>query len=277
MEVNEIREFATTIKEYHQNRLAEQQTDQTYYDDKFLVSIKEPYHVIRTGTGARIVDSIVEHLELVSPQVFREAKKSTEAAKKSAIKISRFLNYLVKQWQPEIGEIYRNGVHRGEFIGHVQYNDEYAGELDNDAPILFTSPDPLIVFCHPYDAIVPSRVVKSFKMSKLAASTIKPSLDEEAEYLGYFDNESRYAELGGEVVTKDIEPILGGFVPFVHGYSGFGRKTASGDPSTLAVGRLRKIRGRLKEECEIESRIDSIIGLFANPIREITQTDSTDR
>jgi hypothetical protein len=156
MEITEIREFAKSLKEHHQKRVTEQKIDQSYYDDVFEVSIKEPYHVVRTGTAAKITDSIVEHLELVSPQVFREARKQTEKSKQSALKISRFLNYLVKQWQPEIGELYRNGVIRGEFIGQVQFNDEYVG--NGDLPIIFDAPDPLVTFCYPYDALNPSRV-----------------------------------------------------------------------------------------------------------------------
>jgi hypothetical protein len=280
MNVKEIRDFCTDIKEYHDKRRKEQSTDQNFYDDKFDTSIQEPYHVIRTGTAARIVDSIVEHLELVTPQVFREPRKNTEEAKKSSLKMGRFLNYLVKQWQPEIGELYRNGVLRGEFVGSVQYDDEPRGKTDSSVPLTFTAPDPLNIYCDPYDAILPSRVVKCFSMKKMLAKSMSPNAivyGGMCEYLAFWNEDERYFEIGKSPLTNDVEPNYLGFVPFVHGYSGFGKKSPDGDPSTLAVGRLRKIRGRLKEECEIESRVDSIIGLFANPIREIHQTDPNDR
>jgi len=280
MNKDEIHSFVKDIKEYHQTRTFEQVRDQEYYDDIFETSIQEPYHVIRTGTGARIVDSIVEHLELVVPQVFREPRKPTEKEKVSALKVSRFLNYLVKQWQPEIGELYRNGVLRGEFIGHIQYDDNKESDFDSKVPLIFTAPDPLNIYCEPYDAILPSKVIKNFDMKKMVAKGIAPDAvvyGGSCEYIGYWSEDERYWELGKVALTNDVEPNYLGFTPFVHGYSGFGKKSPDGDPATLAVGRLRKIRGRLREECEIESRIDSIIGLFANPIREITQTDINDR
>jgi hypothetical protein len=119
-----------------------------------------------------------------------------------------------------------------------------------------------------------------FDVSGITASGLIPNKTfarEHNTYLGYWDCNNRYFEIAEQPITDGVQENYLGFVPIVHGYSGFGKKSADGDPSTLAVGRLRKIRGRLKEECEIESRIDSIIGLFANPIREIEQTDASDR
>ena len=280
MNIDEIREYAKALKEYHSKRTNEQLADQEYYDDAFSVGIQQPYHIVRTGTAAKIVDSIVEHLELVMPQVFREPRKNSEEEKKKALKIGRFLNYLVKQWQPELGELYRNGVLRGEFVGQLQYDEEKRSTIDNTVPIDFTAPDPLNVFCDPYDSVVPARVIKCFNIKSVVARNLVPKATiyrGVAEYLAYWSDDERYFELGKEPISIDVEPNYLGFVPFVHGYSGFGKKSSDGDPATLAVGRLRKIRGRLKEECEIESRVDSIIGLFANPIREIRQVDPTDR
>ena len=263
MNIDEIREYAKALKEYHSKRTNEQLADQEYYDDAFSVGIQQPYHIVRTGTAAKIVDSIVEHLELVMPQVFREPRKNSEDEKKKALKIGRFLNYLVKQWQPELGELYRNGVLRGEFVGQLQYDEEKRSTIDNTVPISFTAPDPLNVFCDPYDSVVPARVIKCFNIKSVVARNLVPKATiyrGVAEYLAYWSDDERYFELGKEPISIDVEPNYLGFVPFVHGYSGFGKKSSDGDPATLAVGRLRKIRGRLKEECEIESRVDSIIG-----------------
>jgi len=269
MKEEQIRKFAKDIKEYHNARIREQTRDQLYYDDEFPVGIMTPFHIVRTGTAARIVDSIVDHIEIANPQVFREPKKSTDKARESALKVAKFGNYLIKQWQLELAEFIRNCVHRGEAIGQVQYNNQHRSELDNSVPLLFTAPDPMVVFCDPYDVLLPQRVVKSFRMKPMAVKTMAPEWEydgdkKEVEYLAYWDNETRYIEAAKIKIIGGSNYL--GFPPIVHCYSGFGKKSYDGRPEAFAVGRLKKIRNRLKEECEIESRIDSIIALYANPL-----------
>ena len=280
-DVETIKTFATEIKLFNSDKREAQLEDQEYYDDDFGVSIKQPFHIVRTGTAPRIIDSIVDHIELSNPQVFREPKGKSEAARKSALKVVRFLNFLIRGWADEIAEFTRNNVHRGEAIGQVEFDSsaynkkkEETGweHITDKLPLKFSAPDPLNVHTFPYDALTPSKVVKSFRMKKMAVKALAPEWvgrdagAAEVEYLAYWSSQSRYIEAGGEALSKDVENNYLGFAPFVHCYSGAGKKSPEGKPETLAVGRLRKIHGRLKEECEIESRIDSIIGLFANPL-----------
>ena len=277
--VDKIKEFEREIKLFNEGKRTAQLKDQRYYDDDFDVSIKRPFHIIRTGTPARIIDSIVDHIELSNPQVFREPKGKSEEARKSALKVVRFLNRLIESWGDEIAEFTRNNVHRGEAIGQVEFDSsaydakEGGGweHIIDKLPLKFTAPDPLDVFTFPYDALTPSKVVKSFKMKTMAVKALSPEWNgivnnDEVDYLAYWSNQSRYIEAGEEALSKGVEGNYLKFPPFVHCYSGAGKRSPEGKPETLAVGRLRKILGRLKEECEIESRIDSIIGLYANPL-----------
>ena len=274
MEIAEIRGKVKQIQDFHSGRLMEQSTDQKFYDDKFPVGISSPFHITRTGTAARIVDSVVDHLELAIPQVTREPKKSGDKAKESALKVSRFLNHLIQVWYPEIAEMFKNGALRGEFIGLVQYNDEFTNKLDNGVPILFSAPDPMNVFCYPSDVIIPSIAFKSFNIKAMAVKEQAPDwvgdlTSGDVKYLAWWDNESRYIEAGESPISENTNYL--GFVPIVHGYSGFGKKASDGDPASQAVGLLRHIRNLLISECEISSRIDSIIALYANPIEMIEQ------
>lgn len=282
MDEVQIRTFKTTIEGRNSGKISQQETDQRYYDDEFDVGIKRPFHIVRTGTAAWIVDSIVDHIELSNPQVFREPKKATDTARESALKVSRFLNYLIREFTSEIGELVRNCVHRGEGIGQIQFDESaYAKSkkgwehIIGRVPLIFTAPDPMIVFTEPYDALVPSRLIKSFTAQPDDIRFMYPDWDttkKETEYLFYIDNKIRYIEADKVALTNGVEGNYLGFVPFVHCYSGFGKKSPEGKPETLAVGRLKKSRGLLKAECETESRYDSIIALYANPIWHITPT-----
>ena len=96
MEIKDIQSFASDIISDNSTRVKEQKTDQTFYDDTFEVNIKEPFHVIRTGTASKIVDSLSEHIETANPQVIREPRKNSESERKSVIKVSILYAILIK-------------------------------------------------------------------------------------------------------------------------------------------------------------------------------------
>ncbi len=277
MEQREIDEQIASLVKFNLRKVAEQRTDESYYNDTFEVTVQEPFHVVRTATAARIVDSIVDHIELGNPQVFREPVKNTSTARESAIKVSRFCNAMIKAWRAEIADLVRNCVHRGEGILQIQYNPDYNNKLYKGVPLFLHAPDPMTTFCDPYDSLCPKTVVKEFNMESLAARELEPGLpkyEEQVQYRSLWNENTKYIEIGGK---KENKKNVYGFTPFVHCYSGFGKKSSDGKPESLAVGRLRKIRDRLKEECEIESRIDSIISYYANPLMMIKQLDDVDR
>lgn len=279
----EIGEFAQNLIQFNSLRTKEQKTDQSYYNDDFDVRIPAPFHIIRTGSAARIVDNIVNHIETVNPQVSVHPKKTTQKSRESANKVSRFLNVLVRKIRPEITEALWNAALRGEGIFQIQFNNDaykkngknyvYTGD---EMPVIVTAPDPLIVFTWPYDVFLPEQVVKSFDMipmlvHKLYPTVVKPKDKEALTYMAYFDAQQKYFKVDDYAVDGGLKTNILKFCPFVHFYAGFGKRSPSGEPETLAVGRLRKIRNILVEECEVESRIDSIIALYANPIVQIEQ------
>lgn len=281
--VTEIRSLASRLRMRHANRVSEQRVDQQYYDDTFIVNIDQPFHIVRTGTGARIVDSIVDYIETANPQIFREPRKQNDKERESAVKIARLLNSWVIQLIPQISEGIRNAVHYGEGIFQIEYNPDYDKSFPEQLPIIVTALNPLVTYTEPYDSFIPEIVVKLFDMD---VSSVKSQFPEwrnpktravgtvsGVNYLAYWDKYQRYFEGNkASLVSEGATPNPYGFMPFVHFYAGFGKKSPEGRPEHLAAGRLRKLRGRLKEESEIESRIDSIIALYANPIVQIEQS-----
>ena len=283
----DIRDLLKDLKEnvYAQLR-KEQETDQDYYDDNFSVSIKDPYHVRRTGTAARIVDSITDHISTSNPQAFREPRKKTEKEEERAAKVARLLNHWLPLLIDEIEESIKNNNLRGEAFLQIEYNENYDPKDDKSLPIIITAPDPMNIYSDPYEVNgVPRRVVKSCKMAVGQVEAMFPNWKnpekrgagdkEGVDYLAYWSKDWRYIEADKEPLTKgDIQSNVFNFVPLVHCYSGYGKRSPEGKPETKAVGRLRKVRGGLEEECETESRADSIIGLHANPVIVLKPTDA---
>ncbi|GAH00439.1 unnamed protein product, partial [marine sediment metagenome] len=73
MDVDGIHKLAKELEEFHGGKTSEQLTDEAYYTDKFSTPlIQAPYHVVRTGTTARLIDSPAEHIITANPQVFTE-------------------------------------------------------------------------------------------------------------------------------------------------------------------------------------------------------------
>ena len=263
---------------YYSSLRAEQITDQEYYDDEFSVNIRKPYHIIRTGTAARIVDNITDHIDTSNPQAFRKPRKRNTTEDERAAKIARLLNHWLPRLIDEIEETLKNANRRGEAFVQVEYNENFDPDDDDSLPIIPSAPDPMIIYSDPHEYMgIPRQVIKSCKMSVGAVRQVFPKFsnpkhrrldkNEGVDYWFWWDKDWRYGEADGEpLLSQGIQENILGFVPFVHCYSGFGKRSPSGRPEDRAVGRLRKVRGRLKEECEVESRLDSIIGLYANPI-----------
>jgi len=281
-EIQEIRELKEQYKAFYSTKINEQEADQEFYDDKFPVAIKKPYHIKRTGSAARIIDIACATIDTSNPVVFCEPRKKNEKEIARALKRAKLLNHWIQFFIPEINEAKMNLFLRGESFFQVDYNDAYDKEDNSCLPVIISAPDPMIIYADPQESDgLPARVIKSCNMNVGQVKQLFPTwtnprkrkLNDKSgvEYLAYWDAGTRYIEADKETLLGPQTNIFN-LVPFAHCYSGFGKRSPEGKPETLVVGRLRKIRGRLEEECEIESRLDSIIGLFANPVVRLEPT-----
>jgi len=269
------------LEDFHRERINHQKLLQEYYDDAFKVNIKTPYRIKRTGTASRIVDSACDAVDTSNPQVFCEARKKTQSEEDKAIKRAILLNHWVKQLNEEIEEAKKNGMQRGEAWYQVEYNDNYDPNNEESLPVIITAPDPIIIFGDPHEANgVPRSVIKSCSMNPSQVEQMYPEWSNPEKrkvtdskgvnYVASWDSKERYIEADGEAVLGPQKNYFG-FVPFSHCYSGFGKRSPEGKPETVVVGRLSKVLGRLVQECEIESRLDSQIGLYTNPVVKLEQ------
>lgn len=263
---------------FHSQSRTEQKTDQKFYDDKFEVNIKKPYHTIRTGSAARIVDNITDHIDTSNPQAFRKPRKRTPAEDEQAAKVARLFNHWLPLLIDEIEESLKNDNRRGEAFVQIEYNENYDPNDDDSLPIIATAPDPMILYPDPHEYRgVPRQMVKSCRMTSSQVKQQFPNWSnpekrtlnstEGVDYWAWWNKDWRYMEADGEaLLPQGVQENILGFVPFAHCYSGFGKRSPEGKPEDKAVGRIRRVRGRLIEECEVESRLDSIVGGMANPL-----------
>lgn len=272
---------------YYAGLRREQIEDQRFYDDKFDTSIKAPYHIIRLGTAARIVDAVTWNINTSNPQAFRKERNSNATEKERTAKVNRLLNHWLMLLVEEIEEAIKNGAQRGESFFQVDYNPNFAPSDSNSLPVLITAPDPMIIYPDPHEhGGIPREAVKCCRMSANQVKKMYPKWSnpkrrklndrEGVKYFAWWNDDWRYFEADEEALLKGADGIqenILGKVPISHAYSGFGKKSPQGKPEAKAVGILRNLRGRLVEECEVESRIDSIIGLFANPVIDVWSTD----
>jgi len=143
--------------------------------------------------------------------------------------------------------------------------------------VQYDCPNPLTVFGSPEeDYGVPQRVIVQYKVLPAAIAARypkwKPS-DTQGKYIDwweYYDAGQRYFEGGGSPVFDDeLQQNASGLVPFVHAYSGFGKRSADNKPETLEVGRLAKVADLIIRHCGIVSAIDSTIQLYSRPVRDL--------
>jgi len=288
-EIKGLTDYLT--KDYHTKRVAKQKEWHTYYDDTFNVpQIQKPMYLSRTGTGAWLIDGPTSHIITKNPQVTIMPKRTSESAIESAFKVTTLENLWVKKMLRQSPQPYREFVRnlmlRGEGWVRLILNENVIKLIMDDEwdknsmskyfPLLFLIPDPLNVFASPEEEYgIPRQLVMKFERSFRSIQMLYPEWSDpknkdgkkgKIDWLEYWDKDYRYFEADGEPVLPDgINENVLGFVPFVHGYSGFGRMAEDGDPSSLVMGRLDKVRDLLIQECAINSDIDSTFHKFAHP------------
>ena len=267
----------------YSNVRAEQETDQTYIEDTFKVpEIHEPHHIYRAGLGVRIVDAPAEHIVTSNPQVFFHPRSKTKTANESALKLSKLVN---EHWLPVIQkqnpnifkEFIKAQLGRGEAFFKVVHNESWVtdGKVKQGLPVRFLVPDSMVVYASPEenDDGIPDRVIVYYQIPQVRDLILKypllndPNKDEKRmiHWWEYYDASHRYIEADDVAITKDgLQKNIYGFVPFVRKYSGFGRRSPSGELSSLIVSDIRRSRDLLREECATRSNIASIDFLFAH-------------
>ncbi len=277
--------------ELYSGKLAQQEIDDDFYNDRFVVKdiIKPPVVVMRTGKARRLIDGPADHIITDNPQAFRNNIKETSKEDTANGRITSMLNRKWLQvWKNTNPNIYKQSVKfkllRGESWGQILHNPDFKhGVSEGMLPVLLRYPDPLIVFGSPQEDVngVPEHVIVSYKRYPMAVARNFPAFFKDVEFtkennklgkwIEYVDKDQIYYEFNGRVLKNSKNPY--GFVNWVHRLSGFGTDNAEGLMEELVVGRLKFSRDTLRRHCAIISSIDSSIHTYAN--RSITVQPTT--
>jgi len=288
MDIETIKERKVFLKDYHSMRIKLQTEEQGFYDDTFGVPmIQAPHYLSRTGTGAWLVDGPASHIITRNPQVFNEPKKNTDKARESVSLVNALFNHwiklILKQTPQPFREHAKKLLLRGEAWIHPVFDENWKKD-DKSLPILFLTPDPLNIYASPMEENgIPEYLMVLYQRSAWQMGLKYPSWSNPkhagegknknatVEWFEYWDSENRYFSGDGEPVLRGgIQENIYGFVPFIHSYSGFGDASPEGKPESLVVGRLRRVKDLLIQECAINSDIDSTLHKFARPRIDLT-------
>jgi len=255
--------------------------------------IKEPYTLIHTGRAARLVDSPSEHIITDNPQAFRNTGNK-DRDEKIAKMINQSWIPVMKRMNPNpFKEHPKKNLLRGEAWIHPVHNPSWVtGKREKRGlPVLFLIPDPMIIYASPNEDEngIPEQAIVYYMRHPGAVKSAYPNWtnpetkgggkEPSVVWMEYWRSAVRYFEADGEPILVDhkgrpangdgIQENIYGFNPWIHKYSGFGTSSFEGKPEDLIVGRLRKVKDKLREECGMTTDIANIIHLFANPRLDI--------
>jgi len=292
MNIEEIKD----LKQYYTENLykavrREQQTDQTYRDDTFAVpEIKAPHVLLRSGIGARMVDSPAEQIITSDPQaVINLTKGEADISKRLSKEINQSWIKIMRRQNPNpFKEFVKNLLGRGEGFIQIAHNERWvSGRKERvGLPVLFLIPDSMVIYSSPAEDYngVPEKVIVFYARQPRDvilkyhewSNPKRRKEGDEIEWMEYWDKDSRYFEADGEAVLKDgLQANPYGLVPFVRKYSGFGRRSPTGKMEDLIVSDIRFSRDLIKEECAIRSDIASIMHLYAHKRMDLIIPDTT--
>jgi hypothetical protein len=296
LNVQEIRDFHQyQTKTRHNLKLGEQQIDQTFWDDTYLLPlVKKPDYILRTGFVAEMINGITQLLIGDNPKLYVTSRKDTDASKKASSRIAsegnRFLKILLRDKFSPYRESFKKFNIRGEAWIYTPHNELCAKWNGNDSwydkypdllPVQFISYDPMVVFADPNEEVdgTPVRVVLSYERtagelkSKYPNWNRKPHQDtqstdnDKVKFMFYIDKEQMYAE--ADEVEIFHRPNIYGFVPLTHSFAGFGIETVDKDPSKMALSRIGMVRDGIVEESTIRSDIYFNMHRYAHKFRTL--------
>ena len=294
--LEDIRKLKTyLVDEYHGNRVTQQQTDDRYVQDNItadiitLTDLPKQTKFVKTGKAYRMVSAPAERIITKNPQLYRDetSKGDIESAKNIAKEGNRWMKILTRQNPQPFKEHVKKLLGKGEAWIYTPHNEKFDSKDPNSLPAHFMIPDPTTVFIDPWAGEtngVPNRVIISFERTSMVVKRQYPLWEQKGRddlkvpFFMYFDKEIRYFEAdeqgllrGGVNAEGDlsngngIQKNIYGLVPFVHSYAGFGESSPDGDPASLCISRITKVRDLIAEYTAIRSTLNTLIFKFGFP------------
>jgi len=292
--IEQIKKYKETYEELYRTTREKQREDEEYYTDTFDVpQIKAPHTVYRSGIGVKIVDSPAERIVTKNPQAFFDSLKGSA---ESIGRISKVVNQvwldILRRQNPNIfKETVKQQLGFGESYVKVLHNESWLPKNSKKVartglPCHFIALNPMVIYGSPEEEVngIPERVIVVYErqLSDLIVrypGWVNPINDRNAKtaaWFEYWDKDVRYFSANDVPVLKgEVQPNPYGFVPFVRKYSGFGRRAANGDMSSLIVSDIRYSKGLILEECITRSNIASVETIYAHKPQDVVVPEGT--
>lgn len=286
--IKEIRDLKHHyIDDLYNNVRKEQKTDLQYIEDTFPVpEVKDPHKVYRSGLGNDWVNAPAEHMTSDNPQAFIEVIKggSRGSGDRLSKEANRQLGILSLANPNTYKEFQKNANARGESYIRLAHNERWVtGKKEQvGLPVHFVIPDPMTIYGSPEEDEngIPEKVIVFYERQPIDVILIygkylddklrnylieKSTKHARIEWFEYWDGDIKYFECDGKPILRgDIQENIYGFPPFIRKYSGFGKRSPTGELSSLIVSDIRFARDLILEECVNRSNINSIEWLFAH-------------
>ena len=253
-----------------------QNEDDDYYEGHFNAKIEEPFWEVRPATPRALIDSAIDHTVTMNPIATVPPRKDTPVAQANADLLEQgyqgWLNLISQDSPDPLREAGSDCYLRGEFYYKIVY-DPMIG--DDRFPIRLLAPEPMTIYPSPDEEYgEPSYVFEIYQRTVADIMRKYPNWKpnksykpyENVEWVEYWSPKWRCFWADEIPVLKGgIQPNIYKRVPYIHGYSGLGRKSKDGKPEKLVVGLLRHLHSMFGAEVRLLSFIDSVIGNWAMP------------
>ena len=284
MNIDQIKKRATYYKiELYSQVRNEQREDKEYIDDIFKVpEVHKPHKAVRHGFGRRMIDAPAEQIITANPQVFVEITKGSQSAESKISKLfNDWVGILRRQNPNPFKEFVKNQLAEGEAFIRLGHEESWVtGDMKQiGLPVWFSVPDSMVVYASPSEDEngIPKEVFVCYerqpwdvlvdwpKWTNPKQVGIGSNEKKKAEWTEYWSSDSRYFAADGEsLLSKGIQPNPYNFPPFIRKYSGYGKRSPSGELADLIVSDIKFARGLLYDECVTASDISSSLHLFSH-------------
>src|SRR3990167_713452 len=220
--IKEIRDFKTDQVKRHNARLRLQKEAQMYFDDAFEMPFVKKKHQLRTGFVAEMANGLTQRVISSTPKIYVTPRSNSNEVEKAADRVASLFNRWSKKLASQSVNPFKQAFKltaftRGEAWLYIPHKTE--GDEDT-IPVHFIPYDPMVVFADPSEFIdgQPKRVLVTYKRRVGDLRSNYPFFkyngedSELVDFLLYADDETMYAEAGGEsnpqALFKDVDGNL---------------------------------------------------------------------
>ena len=280
---NQVLEIYGSLEQHYSRMHSQMLAEDAIFNRDFDKTLDIPYRVsvVKSSTGANIVEDYRNQIRTDKPTVVFRAVGRSEAAEKKALLMQRW-GYGQLKKEREVSTYdptLQCGMHlllRGAACKKITVDvdslagkpprkgsamhDEWEDKAMTAWPFVVRTIDPMAVYPSPDDRRPLDYIVEKQMRTAGAVKRAYPNWQDpdykrnparKVEWLEYWSDEQYVVLADKEEVINKPNPY--GFVPYIFEWSGLGRVHYSNDPMYLSEGVLTTIAGELEDEVRLRT------------------------